>query len=134
MALSSLNYERVLRDVHDEARNTLRVDANISAGGQQATITDVAGKKSLDVNVTDITITSANDSIETRSQAMKIIIDEVSTSITYVGEAATGSSTSGALWRVKRITTSGVITTIEWADGNGNFDNIWNNRASLSYS
>ncbi len=53
--------------------------------------------------------------------------------IDYVGEASTGSATSGASWRIKRVdSTTG--TVIQWADGNSNFDNIWDNRASLSYS
>jgi hypothetical protein len=53
--------------------------------------------------------------------------------IDYVGEAAVGTVTSAALWRIKRVdNTSGVI--ILWADGNASFDNIWNNYASLSYS
>lgn len=50
----------------------------------------------------------------------------------YVGEAAISSSTANPVWRIKRInTTSGVI--VEWADGNYNFDNVWDNRASLTY-
>ena len=53
--------------------------------------------------------------------------------IDYVGEASTGTATSGALWRIKRVdSTTG--TVIQWADGNSNFDNVWDNRASLSYS
>ena len=42
------------------------------------------------------------------------------------------SPTSNPVWRIKRISTSsGVI--VEWADGNVNFDNVWDDRASLSY-
>lgn len=50
----------------------------------------------------------------------------------YVGKAATGSSTASAVWQIQRITQSDA--TILWADGNGNFDNVWDNHASLSYS
>lgn len=50
----------------------------------------------------------------------------------YVGEAAIGTATSAASWRVKRIdTTSGLVIT--WA-GTGTFDQVWDNYASLSYS
>lgn len=72
--------------------------------------------------------------VETRGQALKVIVDEASATVTYVGEAQPGSATSGALWRVKRLTQSGVILFIEWADGDGLFNNVWDNRASLSYS
>lgn len=105
-----------------------------NGGISGTTITDVAGKLSLDVNVTDITLSASNDSMETRSLAMKTLVDEASATVTYVGEAAVGSSLSTALWRIKRLTQSGTVLLIEWADGNSNFDNIWDNRASLSYS
>lgn len=53
-------------------------------------------------------------------------------SIDYVGEAAIGTATSSALWRIKKIdSTSGLVLT--WA-GTGVFNQIWDNRASLTYS
>jgi hypothetical protein len=52
--------------------------------------------------------------------------------IDYVGEAAIGTLTSAASWRIKRIDSSSG-TIIQWA-GTGVFDQIWDNRASLSYS
>ncbi len=52
----------------------------------------------------------------------------------YVGDAAEGSSESSAVWRIYRLTNSGTASiSKQWADGNSNFDNIWANRASLSY-
>jgi len=60
-------------------------------------------------------------------------IDEASSTVTYIGDAAIGSSESSSIWRIKKIdTTSG--TSITFADGNGNFDNQWSGRAGLSYS
>ena len=62
-----------------------------------------------------------------------VLFDESADPILYVGEADAGSLQADAVWRIKRInTTTGVVIT--WADGNTNFDNVWNNRASLSYS
>lgn len=63
-----------------------------------------------------------------------IRLDEASTTITYIGEAAAGSSSASAVWKVKRLTDSSGDITIEFADGNANYDNVWDNRASLSYS
>lgn len=52
--------------------------------------------------------------------------------VDYVGEAAIGTATSAASWRVKKVdSTSGTIIT--WA-GTGVFDQVWDNYASLSYS
>lgn len=60
-------------------------------------------------------------------------IDEASATVTYIGDAAVGSLTSAEVWRVKKVdTTSG--TSITFADGDGLFDNIWDDRASLSYA
>ena len=53
-------------------------------------------------------------------------------SIDYVGEAAIGTATSAASWRVKRVdSTTGIV--IEWA-GTGVFDQVWDNYSSLTYS
>lgn len=72
--------------------------------------------------------------IEELKREFAIVVDDTTTaSVTYVGKARPGSVTSSAVWQVKKIDqTSGVVIT--WADGNTLFDNIWDNRASLSYS
>ena len=52
--------------------------------------------------------------------------------VDYVGEAAIGTVTSAASWRIKKIdSTTGTI--VQWA-GTGVFDQVWDNYASLSYS
>jgi hypothetical protein len=59
--------------------------------------------------------------------------DTTTANVTYIGQAAIGSDESQAVWQVKKVDeTSGIIIT--WADGDANFDNIWNNRTSLTYS
>jgi len=64
-----------------------------------------------------------------------LIIIETITDYTYVGYAKPGSSTASAVWRILRIDDSVTDTsTVAWADGNLNFDNIWDNKESLSYS
>ncbi len=61
-------------------------------------------------------------------------LDEASGTVTYVGKAVTGSSSASAVWQVSKITVSGTVTAVTYADGNLNFDNVWDNRASLTYS
>lgn len=52
---------------------------------------------------------------------------------TYVGYAPSGSLDSQAVWQIMRIDAlSG--DKVEYADGNTLFDNVWDNRASLTYS
>jgi hypothetical protein len=62
--------------------------------------------------------------------------DEVDVFTTYSGEAPAGSADSDPKWRIKLVTSGvgGKTIGITWADGNTNFDNVWNDRASLTYS
>ncbi len=60
--------------------------------------------------------------------------DDASATITYLGKALVGSSEAGAVWQIQRIETISAITTVLFAGGNADFDNVWNNRASLNYS
>jgi len=70
---------------------------------------------------------------ETIIGPLAIQLDDTGSS-TYIGEAFPGTPTSSALWRIKRVVETGPDSEITWADGNSDFDNIWDNRLSLSYS
>ncbi len=50
---------------------------------------------------------------------------------TVLGNALPGSSNAAAVWKIVRFDANGNST---YADGNSNYDNIWNNRGALSYS
>jgi len=61
-------------------------------------------------------------------------LDEDGTT-TYVGKAVIGSAVGDAVWQIKKIDESGSPEMIiTWCDGNDSFDNVWSNRAALSYS
>ena len=62
-----------------------------------------------------------------------LVDDTTTANVIYLGHAVPGTATSAASWRIKKIDVSSGAT-ITWADGNFYFDNIWDNRASLSYS
>ena len=51
----------------------------------------------------------------------------------YWAWALPGALTSQAVWRIVKWTWSGTAGTLLWADGNNNLDNVYDNRASLSY-
>jgi len=63
-------------------------------------------------------------------------IDFVGSTLIYRGWADPGIATSSALWRIRRTRFIGADEDVvhDWADGNSNFDNIWNDRATLSYN
>lgn len=59
--------------------------------------------------------------------------DYTTTDIIYVGKAALTSTGSQSVWQIQKLDkTTGLSKT--WADGDGNYDNVWDNRASLSYN
>ena len=64
--------------------------------------------------------------------ALKTIIDEQD-SATYIGKAHCGCNTDSPHWQIRRITVEDSTTTIEWADGDTLFDNVFDDRATLIY-
>lgn len=57
---------------------------------------------------------------------------EVDGTTIYVGEAKAGASEVAAVWRITKYDTS--AGSGKFADGNTSFDNVWDNRGSLTYS
>jgi hypothetical protein len=82
-----------------------------------------------EVELAKITSNTSSSELYQRPKALRY--DEGAT-YTYIGEAVAGTAEAASSWRIKRLTNAD--NTIIWADGNINFDNIWANRASLSYS
>lgn len=59
-------------------------------------------------------------------------IDEASATVTYIGKAQIGSSTSESVWQIKKLdSTSGLVIT--WAGGTDEFTNEWDERAGYTY-
>lgn len=60
-------------------------------------------------------------------------VDEVSATVTYIGEAPTGASPSSPVWRISRVNTIGPQTIIQYVDGNTEWNSVWDDRASYTY-
>lgn len=75
------------------------------------------------------------DSVVTIPQ-QTTLSDPASSTITYFGKAQPGVGTDDAVWQIFKLTFdgSGNFISQTWADGNGNFDNVWDDRATLTYS
>lgn len=79
-----------------------------------------------------IGVVMLSDGSEIPEASLASIIDSTTTAgYTYFCDAAPGSLSSAAVWRISRMSSAGVT---QWADGNANFDNIADNRASLTYA
>lgn len=96
-------------------------DTTVDASFPSVTGTTVGAKHALDVSLLS-------------NSGMAIRLDESAASPQYVGFAAIGSSNSAAVWQIRRLVKSSGITSITWADGDELYDNIWDDRASLTYS
>jgi hypothetical protein len=87
--------------------------------------TKVAGTWNLQGNIGEVAQTSRIDQVD----------PDATPEIIYRGRALPGTLESVAAWRIERITIAadGDVETL-FADGDDLFNNIWTNRASLSYS
>ena len=75
------------------------------------------------------------EAIVATQYALKYDQDADPPTVAYLGQAVPGSGGASAVWRIQKLTFGGDgDVTATWADGNANFDNVWNDRASLSYS
>ena len=69
-----------------------------------------------------------------RREAHAVRVDFVGTATIYKGWAGAGILSSEAKWAVQRLTlVADDDLTTEWADGDPNFDNVWDDRSGLSY-
>lgn len=50
----------------------------------------------------------------------------------YFGEASPGADTSAGVWRVSRLTIAD--NTVLWAGGDADFNDVWDDHLTLSYS
>ena len=94
-----------------------------------AELTNVAG-----VDVYRLRFALTNPGDIGGSQPESLAYDDAGGGVAYVGTAVPGSSENSASWRIKQVLTTGADLRILWADGNSNYDNVWADRASLSYT
>jgi len=87
-----------------------------------------------DIKVSTSIITAGGSGSGGSSATYQTHLDDTDPDDMYWGESEVGTLDSAAGWKIKRIQISGQTITQTWADGNQNYDNIWDNRLSLSYS
>lgn len=87
------------------------------------------------LNETRLVLNQVIDELMATDYATQYDQDASTPSFAYLGKAQVGSVTSAAVWQIQKLTfgADGDVV-ITWADGDASFDNIWDNRASLSYS
>lgn len=102
-----------------------------AVSGGTVTVRDSSGRVAVPVVNPDGTPISSGGASQTN---YAVRWDDTTTdNVTYVGKATISSVSGDAAWQIKKIdnTNGGIIT---WADGDDEFDNVWDNRASLTYA
>jgi hypothetical protein len=119
----TLNNDGIAVDGNNPLPVTL---ASGGASGGATSDNQVAMIAQLDDIITLIT----NDQEEKR---LTVRLDQVSDTLFYVGKAEIGRLDSGAQWLIIRYTQTGTILKSEYANGSEAFDQVWNDRATLTY-
>jgi hypothetical protein len=71
--------------------------------------------------------------IRSQGEFKAMRIDESVVGTTYFGFAPINTLNSEDKWQIKRLTEGSGLIAMHWADGNAEFDNIWDNRTGLVY-
>lgn len=72
--------------------------------------------------------------VNTYSMAETIRSHVVDSTTTIYGFADCGTSTSAAKWKMFKVVDDATDMSQTWADGDSNYDNIWDNYASEIFS
>lgn len=105
-----------------------------AVNGQQALLSSLSQLTSAEIAELAALLESS-EAVATQQYATRYDQDADPPTFAYLGQALPGTATSAAGWRIQRLTFSsdGDVST-QWADGNSDFDNVWNDRATLTYS
>lgn len=72
--------------------------------------------------------------IEDAEPGISITDTTTTPGVTYLGRAHTGTSRAAAIWQVRKIfSNADGNQEMAWADGDCAFDNVWDDRATLTY-
>ena len=75
-------------------------------------------------------------SVEPQDNYMTALDYDSSGNLIYIGKANMNSSKADGVWSIRKLVydASNNLTDMLWANGDGEFNNIWNNRTAISYS
>lgn len=113
------------------------VDVKVTPSGALSTNGEAGVLNTSDTRInpaTQETLASLLIEMQINNGAYAQRTDDTGTGTIYRGWAVPGTATSAASWRITRIVETSGDFVMTFADGNNNFDNIWDNRVSLSYA
>lgn len=120
--------------LRDAVNSMLATGGSIGGGGATELKQDNEIIELQNIKTRMDTLLGKVDTLNDRVFIEALLVDEATPNTIFKGYAIPGASTSNPVWAIERITVSGDVTIKKWASGNKNFDKVWDNRASLSYS
>lgn len=75
-----------------------------------------------------------NQVVQEASDNYQTLIDSPDANTTYVGQALHGTVSSSSSWQLMKISTSGNVNLIQYANGDDDYKYIWDSRAGYVYS
>lgn len=72
-------------------------------------------------------------STDTEDKRLTVRLDQVSDTLFYVGKALIGKVDTDANWLVIRYTQTGNVLMSEYANGSEAFNQVWDDRTTLTY-
>lgn len=117
--------------LRDEINNMLKAGASgyATKAKQEEELTQLQTLQ-LTVDEMKLDLAALND----KAMIEPILVDETNPQVVYKGYANPGANPAQPDWAILKISNDAGIFTYQWADGNKQFDNIWDNRETLSYS
>lgn len=118
------------------------IDANVNLISEVIEVTSERSELSVETDGVGVDVLAIGQQGPTGPQGPageEVIVSErvdfITDLLIYRGEADPGAAESGAVWRIRKIVIGedGDVTTT-WANGSATFTNIWDDRASLTYS
>ena len=137
-----------MRVLVDELNRWIATVESGESGAGSGVHNDLSGRGASDAHpISAITgLQPALDGLDGRITILEVEIlaanaqrvdDTTSSTVYYFGEAVPGSVDGDSVWRLSRgtfITPGEDDFDLEWADGDNNFDNKWDDRLTATYS
>ena len=86
------------------------------------------------LNATADSIKNAVSALDNKIFFEPVLVDESNPNVIYKGFASPAAKGEEPVWAIQRVGINAEICSYQWADGNKNFDNVWNDRATLTYA
>jgi hypothetical protein len=117
----------------EEVFNITNVEETFQAGGSAEDITVTLIEETFDFAPAEVIIYRQEDFVLYDEE-----LDQVGDDVIYRGQAAAGSATSDAAWRIRKLTRTvddqGKDNwSTRWADGTVDFDKVWDSRIGYTY-